>query len=67
MLTLEQCKKLLGDKAKNYSDEFIEALRDELYVAANLSFEHWRKNCSSTEGDGAASLSVGEQTPTSAL
>jgi len=64
MLPVQQCKKILGEKAKNYSDEVVEAIRDELYVAANLAFEHWRKNCSSTKGEEKSSLFVGEQ-PTS--
>lgn len=60
MLTLQHCKKVLGDKAKNYTDEQIEAIRDELYIAANLAFEHWRKS-SSTKGEEKSSLAVGEQ------
>ncbi len=67
MLTLLQTKKILGDKAKNYTDERIEAIRDELYVAANLAFEHWRKNCSSTKPGEASPVAVGEQAPASAL
>jgi len=51
MLTLEQCKKILGDKAKNYSEESIELIRDQLYIAANLSFEHWKKGHCLTSGD----------------
>jgi hypothetical protein len=51
MLTLEKCKKILGDKAKNYTDERIEAIRDELYVVANLSFKHWKKSHCLTTGD----------------
>ena len=61
MLSVEQCKKILGGKAKNYSDEFVEAARDELYIVANLAFSHWQKNCSSTKGDDKSSLVVGEQ------
>lgn len=64
MLSIEQCKKILGNKAKNYSDELIEAIRDELYVAANLAFAHWQKNCSSTKEGENSSAFVGEQ-PTS--
>ncbi len=67
MLSIEQSKKILGDKAKNYTDEEIEAIRDTLYVAANLSFEHWRKNCSSTKPGEKSPVVVGEQTPASAL
>jgi len=66
MLTVQQCKKILGGKAKGQSDETIEQFRDALYILANLSFEHWRKNCSSTKGEEKSSSIVGEQ-PTSAL
>jgi len=63
-LSVEQCKKILGDKSKNYTDEQIEVIRDELYILANLAFEHW-KSCSSTKGEEKSSSLVGEQ-PTSA-
>ena len=64
MLTLTHCKKILGDKAADLSDEDIEALRDELYVMANLSFTHWQKHCSSTKSEESSSSFVGAQ-PTS--
>ena len=60
MFTLEHCKKILDDKAVGLSDEAIEAIRDELYIAASLAFEHWRKS-SSTKGEEKSSLVVGEQ------
>ena len=41
MLSIEQCKKLIDDK--NLTDKEVEEIRDELYVLANLAFEHWRK------------------------
>lgn len=66
MFTLEHCKKILGDKAVGLSDEAIEAIRDELYIAANLAFNHWQKNCSSTKGGEKSSPAAGEQ-PNSAL
>lgn len=66
MLSLENCKKILGDKAIDLSDEAIEEIRDELYIAANLAFSHWQKNCSSTKREEKSSLTVGEQ-PVSAL
>ncbi len=59
MLSIEQCKKTLGDKSKNYTDGQIEAIRDQLYIAANLAFAHWQKNCSFTKGDEKSSLIVG--------
>lgn len=43
MLSIEKCKKIFGEKAVKLSDEQLEKVRDELYVAANLSFNHWRK------------------------
>lgn len=45
MLTIEQCKKIIGDK--NLTDKEVEEIRDELYILANLAFEHWRE----TQGD----------------
>ena len=62
MLSIEQCKKILGGKAKNYTDEQIETIRDELYVAANLSFGHWQKNCSSAKPEKSSSFSSNEKT-----
>ena len=53
MLTVEQAKKILGEKSKNYTDEQIESIRDTLYIAANLAFEHWRKSHCLTSGDSA--------------
>lgn len=61
MLSVERCKKLLGDKAKNYTDEQIEARRDELYIAATLAFNDWQKNCSSTKEGEASPLFAGTQ------
>ena len=66
MLTLEQCKKILGDKAKDYRDESIELIRDQLYVAANLSFEHWKKGHCLTSGDATNTSSEVSQRLTSA-
>ena len=64
MLTITHCKKILGDKAADLSDEDIDALRHEMYVLANLSFSNWKKNCSSTKAEELSSLFVGVQ-PTS--
>ena len=61
MLTLEQCKKILGNKAQNLTDSEIESIRDELYIAANLAFSHWQKNRSSTKEGEPSPLFVGEQ------
>jgi hypothetical protein len=66
MLSVENCKKILGDKAIGLSDKAVEAIRDELYVAANLAFAHWQKSCASTKGEEKSFLVVGEQ-PNSAL
>lgn len=51
MLSVEQSKKILGDEAKNLTDEQIEAMRDELYIAANLAFAHWQHSNVSAKGD----------------
>ena len=62
MLTLEQAKKILGDKAKNYTDEQLETMRDELYIAANLAFNHWQKShCLTSEDAVPASLEVSQR------
>jgi len=60
MLSIEKCKKILGNKAAKYSDEQLGKIRDELYIAANLAFENWRS--SSTKGEDNSSPSVGAQT-----
>jgi len=41
MLSIEQCRKLIGDKT--LSDKEVEEIRDELYVLANLAFDHWKE------------------------
>jgi len=64
LITIKHCRKILGDKARNYTDEQIEAIRDQLYILANLAFGHWQKNCSSTKAEEIPSSFVGEQ-PTS--
>lgn len=61
MLAITQCKKVLGEKARDLTDEQIEAIRDQLYIAANLAFTHWQKNCSSTKAEELSSLFAGEQ------
>jgi hypothetical protein len=61
MLTLERCKTILGDKAKDLTDDQVEAMRDELYIEAGLIFENWRKSNSSTKGEDDSSSFVGEQ------
>jgi len=60
MLTLTHCKKILGNKAADLSDEDIDILRHEMYVLANISFNHWQKKCSSTKTEESSSLFVGE-------
>jgi hypothetical protein len=60
MLSIEHCKKILGERAKNYTDEKLEEIRDELYIIANLAFEHW-KHYSSTKGEEKSSSFAGEQ------
>lgn len=41
MLSVEQCKKLISDKS--LTDKEVEEIRDELYILANLAFEHWKE------------------------
>lgn len=64
MLSLERCKKVLGEKAVGMTDEFIEQMRDELYIAANLAFSHWHKSNASTKAGKPSPFFVGAQ-PTS--
>ena len=51
MLSIERCRKILGTKAENLTDEEIEKVRDELYIGANLAFENWRRCTSTNEGE----------------
>lgn len=53
MFSLEKCKRILGAKAEGLTDEYLESVRDQLYIAANLAFEHWRKGHCLTSGDSA--------------
>jgi hypothetical protein len=39
-LTVDQCRKLLGDAANGKTDEQIERLRDELSTVANQMYDH---------------------------
>jgi len=41
MIPIEKVKKLIGKT--ELSDEEVGKVRDDLYVLANLSFEHWRE------------------------
>jgi hypothetical protein len=43
MLSLERCRKILGDRSKNLSDEQVAVLRDSLYSAVNLIFDNLQK------------------------
>ncbi len=56
MLSIEQCRKLIDDK--NLSDEEVEQIRGELYVLANLAFDHWKE---AKKGD--KKLPEGQKTP----
>jgi hypothetical protein len=59
MLSVEQCKRILGERAKNYTDEQLEAIRDELYILAGLAFEHWKRYSSAkTEEKSSAFAGV---------
>ena len=61
MLSLERCKKVLGAAAEKLTDERIESLRDELYIAANLAFAHWQQDSASTKAEGKPSFFAGVQ------
>lgn len=43
MLSVEKCKTILGTRAASLSDEAVEFVRDQLYILANLCFDHWSK------------------------
>jgi hypothetical protein len=53
MLSIEQCKKLIGDKT--LSDKEVEEIRDELYILANLAFDHWKETRKPIGGQKTAS------------
>ena len=62
MFTLQQIRKVLGKKAEDLTDEQVEAIRDELYIAANLAFAHWQKSHCLTSADAIpASLEVSQR------
>lgn len=44
MLSVEKCRKLLGKNTEGLSDEAIEQIRGDLYVAANLAFTRWQES-----------------------
>ncbi len=52
MLTVEKSRKLLGEAAEKITDEEVEAVRDDLYLAANLAFQHWRESSTRSEAIG---------------
>ncbi len=43
MLTIERCRKILAERATNLTDEQVAVLRDSLYGAVNLIFDHLQK------------------------
>ncbi len=43
MLSLENCRELLGDKGKYYSDEQLTELRATLYGMAHMLIEKFKK------------------------
>jgi len=50
MLTIEQCREILGDDV-HLSDERLERLRDELYRVANVVSEHIATTAPSRAGE----------------
>ena len=43
MLSLEQCKEILGDKSVHLTDEQVLSFRDSLYSIVNLIFDNLEK------------------------
>ena len=41
MLSIEQTRKILGDKAKDLTDEQLTEIRDGFYNLANVIFDKW--------------------------
>ncbi len=56
MLSIEQCKKLISDK--NLTDKEVEEIRDELYILANLAFEHWKETKKKNDSNKRTSKEV---------
>lgn len=44
MKTLEQCRKILGVSAKEYTDEELYKIRDFLYIIALLNSQYIKQN-----------------------
>ena len=43
MISLAKFKELMGDEARDMTDEEIEKIRDAQYKLAELAFEFWQK------------------------
>ena len=44
MISIEECRKHLGDKGNQMSDEEVEKIRDSLYGLAELALECYFEN-----------------------
>ncbi|HEY4505801.1 MAG TPA: hypothetical protein VJG67_03880 [Candidatus Paceibacterota bacterium] len=43
MISIEQCRKTLGERADKLTDEQLVILRNSLYSTVNLIFDHLQK------------------------
>ena len=44
MISLSKFKEILGEDARDLTDQEIEEIRDAQYKLAELAFEFWQKN-----------------------
>ena len=44
MISINEVKKLLGEKANEYSEEELEKIRQDSYTFANLAFDVYKEN-----------------------
>ena len=50
MLSIAQCRKILGDAATSLSDEQIRRQRDTLYGFADIILDHYLREAASSPG-----------------
>jgi len=44
MMSINELRKLLGEKANEYSEEELEEIRKDAYTFANLAFDVYKEN-----------------------
>ena len=44
MMSINELRKLLGEKASEYSEEEIEEIRRDIYTLANIAFDIYKRN-----------------------